>query len=425
MATIIQPTDCGIASGEPMTTKRIRSGFRFRLIVGKVARLVVLTCFGIFILPVLYLIWPFMHIKLGYLNAARIGDLIIHADFFLRRKQLFSVPANTRHVFFSSLTSNAQLLKMFRRHLTIFTNRWFPRIFSAILPLLEHTRFYEVLSMEDCRAYSNAYYGFNHGTKTLSFNQEEELMGQKGLREMGISETDWYVCIFARDSHYLKTLHQYKDWSYHDYRDSDIDAFRSTIDYIVSLGGYVVRMGYLAGKRLDYKHERVIDYAFDYRTDFLDVYLPAHCKFYIGTASGCQNLAWLFDVPSVCVNWVPVGMPPFGKNNIYIPKKVKNRKTDEHMSYKYLIRNKSEQMHDGNKFREMGFEYEENSSSDILKLTKEMMERLDGDFEYSEKEQAMTKQYYGLFIPENLAYGVNTPIGRDFLNENKHLFEIS
>lgn len=408
-----------------MSAKWRKAAFLVRFVAGKAARLMTLTIFGLIILPVFYLIWPFKQIRLGYLNAARIGDFGIQADLFLRRKQIYGVPENTRYVFVSSLPSNVQLLKMFRRYLTINTSRWSQRVFSSILPVLKHTPFYESLSLEQENPRNNPYQGFKRGVKTLSFSLDEKQRGEKYLREMGIGADDWYVCIFARDSRYLNVLHQYKNWSYHDYRDSDIETFRSAIEYIVSLGGYVVRMGYLAEKRLSYKHKQVIDYAFDYRTDFMDVYLPAHCKFYLGTASGCQNLAWLFDVPSVCVNWAPVGWIPFGKNNIYIPKKVKNRRTGEYVSFKYLIRNKSDQMHDGNKFREIGFEYEDNASSDILKLTKEMVERLNGTFEYSEKDQTMARQYFDLFSPWNYAYGSYVPIGRDYLNENKNLFEFN
>ena len=61
----------------------------------------------------------------------------------------------------------------------------------------------------------------------ISFNNEEKIKGEEILREFGIPESAKFVCLIVRDSAYLdrykdQTL---KDFSYHNYRDYDIDNF--------------------------------------------------------------------------------------------------------------------------------------------------------------------------------------------------------
>jgi hypothetical protein len=45
------------------------------------------------------------------------------------------------------------------------------------------------------------------GGPALSFTEDEEARGRDALRAMGLDpETDWFVCLFARDPVYLKNL---------------------------------------------------------------------------------------------------------------------------------------------------------------------------------------------------------------------------
>ena len=47
-------------------------------------------------------------------------------------------------------------------------------------------------------------------------------------------------------------------------------------------------------------NNKIIDYANSkHKSDFLDIFMAAHCSFYLTTMSGPDNLLPLFNVPSI------------------------------------------------------------------------------------------------------------------------------
>ena len=311
---------------------------------------------------------------------------------------------------------------MFKRKLLILesTTFWPLKIFPYWL--LKKTRFYIA---ERCN--SNEFLEFNYGSPLLEFTPAEKIKGRRFLMEkMGINQDkNWFVCLFARDITYLKTYSDV-DASAHDFRNSDIDTYIKAVQYIIDKGGYVVRMGSVVNKPMSFKHEKFIDYSITCRDDFMDIYLPAHCKFFLGNHSGMTDISTIFHVPRVIVNLAVVGQPPLGKNDIFIPKKVRSIKSRQFINIKNLLQQTCDQsvpfLRDGHKFWEMGYEYVDNTEDDIQKAAKEMYERIEGSFVQSASDKERLQKYYDA-IPENhWAKQVKTPIGRDFLEENSELY---
>jgi len=122
------------------------------------------------------------------------------------------------------------------------------------------------------------------------------------------------------------------------HRNSDINTFSDAIELILGQGGIVVRMGSIVTQELTYKHPRVIDYPHSgIRSDFLDVFLAAHCRFFLGTTSGICDLSVVFDVPNLRVNFTPPGGAPWGKESLFIPKRVHSKFTGKYVSFDKLI----------------------------------------------------------------------------------------
>lgn len=347
----------------------------------------------------------------------RIGHLAINTDLFMRRKQLYGIPPDALYIFLSGPPANRQLLEMWKRHLNIIEN-------EQLLNFL----YSDELKASDPIFMRNRseYYEFNNADPTLTFTEEEKERGRAGLKEMGIAENDWFVCVFARDQEYLQTLYPDLNLDYHEYRNADINTFRKAIDYIVGLGGYVVRMGSKVAQALDYDHPKVIDYATRYRTDFMDIYLGAHCRFWLGTPSGIGEVACIFDVPQYSVNVAPPGIPPFKKNCFYIPKKLKDRDTGEYLPFGKFYSNfklwDQPGIMNGVQQYEMGYAYEDNSEDEILDLAVEAVQRHEGTFVRTAADEEFLQAYYDLFPPDHFAVNVKSPVGRDFLRKNNFLF---
>ena len=134
----------------------------------------------------------------------------------------------------------------------------------------------------------------------ISFNEKEELKGKKILNEFGIPENAKFVCLIVRDSAYLdryknQTL---KDFSYHNYRDGDIDKYLLAAEELTKRGYYVFRMGVKVNKPLKSSNTKIIDYANSkMRSDFMDIYLGANCRFCISTSCGFDSIPYIFRKP--------------------------------------------------------------------------------------------------------------------------------
>jgi len=66
---------------------------------------------------------------------------------------------------------------------------------------------------------------------------------------------------------------------------------------------------------------------------------------------------------------------------------------------------------------------EDNSEQEICDVTQEMIERLEGTFKQDKEDRIRVEKYFDLFPADHWAAGVKTPIGRDFLRNNWHLFQ--
>ena len=147
---------------------------------------------------------------------------------------------------------------------------------------------------------------------SLNFSETEIAVGEEFLSKNKISNREKIVCLNVRDSSFLANSDNLgwsksRDWSYHNYRDSDINTYVAAAETLAEKGYTVFRMGAIVEKPLISNHPRVIDYATNgMRTEFLDIYLGAHCTFCVSTGSGWDSIPQIFRRPSLYVNLVPI-----------------------------------------------------------------------------------------------------------------------
>ena len=126
---------------------------------------------------------------------------------------------------------------------------------------------------------------------------------------------------------------------------------------------------------------RIIDYATTCRSDFMDIYLSAHCRFFLGNNSGLFVVSSIFDRPVALANFFPIGMMPFHEFDYLIPKFLRDTKTGAILPYWRL---QTEgffafyEMFETSLHQSHGYEWVEHDSEDILNLAKDMVSRLEG-----------------------------------------------
>ena len=368
----------------------------------------------------LYALKPVYWVKIGRLRYERIGHLASNTDLFLRRRQIDLHPPHPSYYFVSDSIGicNRQLLDMHKRLLNVFESRFLVAVYDGLLPVLQRTPFYEALPNV-----LDEYYEYQEGVRSLYFSDTEMDKGKKILAKMGIDlERDRYVCVFARDDAYLNSVQGFQSWSYNDYRDVDIQSFEEAMKLILAKGWFVIRVGSIVKKPVALRHPKLIDYPYsDFRGDFMDIFLPANSFFFLGTPSGYCDLANCFDTPRIVVNSTPFGDLPFGKNNLYIPKKIKNITTGNYLTFQESQEMGLDQVYET--IGHLGLGYEDNSPEDIVEVTQEMIDRLEGRFEYHDEDRLLMHEYYDLLSKSRiLCRKVKTPIGRDWLKKNRGLY---
>lgn len=161
----------------------------------------------------------------------------------------------------------------------------------------------------------------------------EDIARGEAIREqLGLPLNAWYVCLHAREGGY------HGDWRLSADRNCSIANYVPGIEAITDAGGYVVRLGDSSMAPLP-KLEWVIDYAHSpHKSESMDVYLVAGCRFYIGMNSGPVDLAWLFDKPVVLTNlseWIRTF--PKRRGDVGIIKHVFSRARGRFLSVRELL----------------------------------------------------------------------------------------
>lgn len=375
--------------------------------------------FGFAVLVLLYVIKPFKYVKAVPLIVQRIGHLACNTDLFLRRLQLNNM--EKKDVLYIGIgyntPANKQLLKMFKRNFPIIVNTVVFGIINSYV--IRKSIFYEPLIFN-----TSEHYEFNDLKRTLYFTSYEEKRGKHLLNKMGIDDKSEFICFHTRDTTYLSNI-QDTDWDLHDYRNSDINNYFDAVKYIANQGLFVLRMGHTVADKLpDMNNSHIIDYASDYRTDFGDIYLHAKCKFSLGDTAGIWTLPTIFHVPVACVNFMsPLESAPFREGDLFIPIKVWHVKEERFLTWCEIMESDVCKFVTGNEFKEAGLVLIENTQEEILDLTIEMNEKLDGTMKYTEEDERLQNEFHVYYKPHHRGYGTSARIGAKFLRDNKWFLE--
>lgn len=198
------------------------------------------------------------------------------------------------------------------------------------------------------------------------------------------------VTLHNRESGYLKEQDRE---GIHSYRNADIDNYIQAIKYLASKGYYVVRLGDKSMKPLPPISNKVIDAPFhQYYSQYVELYFTALSKFMICLPGGPIALALGFNVPLLWVN-TPIQSHFWGnEHDLIVPKKYYSRIVKRYLTYSEIITSPLPDFHYAKNYEEFGVELHENSSEEILRATKEMEARLEGQYSSKEDRDAVNRR---------------------------------
>jgi len=398
-------------------------------LAGALFRYISLTVFGLFILPVLYILEPFLRVRIGLMHTQRIGHLAANTEMFFRKLQINGKPPRTVYYLFGWDPANRQLFDMFLRLRLKGANfresQWGTRFVSSWLPLLKKTRFWF-----PNRITAAEFHEYAHSKSVVRFTDDEDRKGLDGLAEMGIGPDDWFVCFHARDASYLRSWRpqhtEYWQKIGIDRQNCSIESYLKAADEITSRGGFAIRMGAVVEAPLpDTGNPRIIDYATKHRSDFMDIYLCSRCRFYLGSPSGIIRVPILFDRPVALANHLVFNHVPPHPNDLMIPRFLTTPDGERTVSFQeaqdqgFHMWSKRGQVTFGGQNMDL-FEWRENDPDDILGVCQDMLDNLDGIEPPAEAKRLQT-EYGRRYLNHMPGYELGGNVGARFALKHKHL----
>ena len=376
------------------------------------------------------LLRPLLLVRYGILASHRIGHFAGNTELYLcERDAGINVPDRPYiDIFFlEKLVCNQQLLQMWKRHIYIFPLK---NIFWSIQHanrLIPGGAIHEV--GENTQQDRDVHNLLDQFPAHLKWTIEEENRGRMLLSAMGIPRGSKFVCLIVRDSAYLDA-HQPNDWSYHNYRDSNIQNYSLAAESLVKLGYYVIRMGVRVHGLMGSNHPKVIDYATNgMRSDFMDIYLGANCAFCISTSTGFDAVPVIFRRPIVYVNMVPIGyLATFRHQSLGIVKHHHRREGGQELTMREIF-------HEGiafslrtDSYEQNSIELIENTPEEIRDIVVEMVSMLDVNWqapsEGEELQSRFNEMYKSLIMEMKRDYQIHGDIrirfGTNFLSLNRN-----
>ena len=329
----------------------------------------------------------------------------------------------------SARSCNKSLEEIWNRNFNIRTGDW-GLLLNDISRRIKSTDFYQESTALDR---SGLLVGF---PPSLSFSETELSIGEEFLSKNNISNREKFVCLNVRDNSFLASSEnlgwsKHKDWSYHNYRDSDISTYVAAAEALADMGYTVFRMGAIVKQQLISKHPKIIDYATNgMRTEFLDIFLGAYCSFCVSTGSGWDSIPQIFRRPSLYVNLIPIFAHACVVRDLLIyPKMFRDNLTKNVLGLEELIERRVHQSSYSAEYADAGVAISDMSSDELLAAVIEMAARVEGTFvETPEQKQMQAKLKHFLSTHPKLQptpnyYPIRVEFASSFLSRYPNFLE--
>jgi len=397
-------------------------------ILPKLSLYIVAAPFAIPVVLVLRIIRPWLLLRWGGMTSMRIGHFAANTEMYLceRDAGINVAKQNYLDLFYMAYRPicNLQLATMWKRVLRAWPF-WILAPISRVNRLIPGGSLHEIgNNTQHDRDVHNLLDRF---PPHLKFTPEEEASGEASLRAFGIPYGARFVCLTVRDSAYLDA-HIRRDWSYHSYRDSDIQNYILAAEELADRGYYVIRMGAKVMEAMKITHPKVIDYATNgMRSDFMDIYLGAKCDFCISTGMGLDAIPTIFRRPIVYINLVPLGyLHTFRTEFISITKKHISKEEGRILTMREIFSHGLGFCMYTSDYESKGVEIVENTSEEIRGVVVEMVERLTGTWQPHADDEALQRRFREIFAEamdnyqgRSLHGEIRARFGAHFLRNNR------
>ncbi len=315
----------------------------------------------------------FINIQVGvYERTNRIGHFV--ADLNLLIKENINKKNNIILLALNHSPPNTEVYKLFKQKIF-----FFPKWVINPFVVLNYSKYFNFKKHLVNFNYHTGYDYSELKNITYKFNNQK---GFEYFNKFGIDlKNNKFVCIYARDQNYIKNLNNFENFNHSEFRNADINNYKTTAKYLEAKGYYVFRFGKNMENKISFSSDKIIDYASFHQNDYLDVFLSKNCEFFIGNGSGAESISRIFDKPILTTNFTPIGVS-LQKNEKYF---CIFKKLFCNIEKKFLSIDEISQKHlffeyDGAAYQKKNITVIENSEDEILEATKEFIMHLNGSY---------------------------------------------
>ncbi len=350
---------------------------------------------------------------------AKISLMIEDLEWGLRNLQ-----ARKRKVFVIAIYKlpfpNNQLAKMYRRVLILLGRRQivFSRCLQFVLPIGR------ISKKNPIERFESMFQNWNAASPTLNFTNKEIKRGLELEKKIFGDESPPFIC-FATPSKKYKLAVDVPVTKYQGELTDDpfssipnLNSYIPVINELTNSGIAVLRMGSLEEERLPADlGPLAIDYAFDFRSEFGDLWLQSKCLFSLVGAAGSHWFGAIFNKPTVLTDSYSI-TPTNGTRDLFIPQRGWLPGEGRYLTFSEI--GSSEFARDTELFKR-GLEIVKNSPEEIVEVTTEMLLRLSGKWLETDEDRELQSRYRE--IVDSFQYQQRTParMGAKFLREHQHL----
>jgi putative glycosyltransferase (TIGR04372 family) len=237
-------------------------------------------------------------------NPGRIGHLALDFDSYIKQRLLQGRAGRPLYLIDFRAPANACLLNYWRRYIRVVPRgpAWRLRHLANIPALVDDLSISYASVMSGASPCYGIEAAWGERRPLLTLDADHAARGEATLLEMGVPEGAWFVCVHARGAGYSPS-----DEHIQSYRNAAIGGYIKAMQEIAARGGWCIRMGDPTMEPLP-PMQNTFDYALSgFKGDWMDVFLCARARFFLGNNSGIYLVSSVFGVPAALTNMTPMG----------------------------------------------------------------------------------------------------------------------
>jgi len=376
----------------------------------------------------LYILRPFIHIRIGELESRAIGHFSLPIEIYLCEIDMgIHGDPNQFHdvYFFNETISNCTLAEKWSQYFSIKSSYLLAPLYGFLLRFFPQSR-----TLAPYRHWKTSPLNWqqfdlhrvlDRTSPHLFFTPLEIEQGELALQTLGLSPNSEFIGFFARDP-----LFRGGPKASPGFRDSNIFTQLPAMQLAVSKGFQAVRLGRQVKVPLGAPELSGI---FDYSnsaiaSDFNDVYFCSRLKFMVTTGSGLEALALCFRKPLVCVNiaqWGRLAKHNDGQYVLFIPKRQIWRATGVPLTLTEILRLNSHKFTSGVEYLQLGIELQDNTPEEITDAVAEMIDFLRNGKRHTDDFSNLQKEFQKMLFDSENSAAFPIRIGTKYLASNNFL----